>query len=83
MIRHRAMSLLLAAALNVPADAQEQNTFRVFNVTLNTSAPAQLAIDRGRLIWRDTDLHSGNLLFKYSWGQGVALLDSNLAGLTC
>jgi len=65
------------------APAQVQNTYRVFNITLNTSAPAQLAMDRGRLIWRDTDINSGNQFFRFYWGQGIATLDSGLAGLTC
>ena len=83
MIKPLAGGLLLIAALGSLASAQEQNTFRVFTITLQTSAPAQLAIDRGRLIWRDTDVNSGNLLFKYYWGQGIANLDSGLSGLTC
>lgn len=83
MIRPIAGGLLLAAALGSGALAQEQNTFRVFNITLNTSGPARLAIDRGRLIWRDTDVNTGSFSFRFYWGQGIATLDSALSGVTC
>jgi PKD repeat protein len=82
MIRHVLMLLTMLTLYSADVISQEQTTFRVIAVTLTTSAPAQLAIDRGRLVWRETDTNSGKLLFKYYWGQGILQLDSSLTGLT-
>jgi PKD repeat protein len=82
MNRRSALGLLMLTVGPIHMHGQEINTYRVINVTLKTSAPAQLAINRGRLIWRDTDLNSGKLLFKYFWGQDIVVLDSNLTGVT-
>jgi PKD repeat protein len=62
--------------------AQETTQYRSIGVTFNTSAPAQLAIDRGRLIWRDTDVNTGDYLLKYYSGAEIFTLDSGLAGVT-
>ena len=83
MRNHHTSTLLLSlfiAAFNI--QAQEVTVRRVFNVTLNTSAPAQLAIDRGRLIWRETNTSTNHLDLKYYSGAEIFLLDSNLVGLT-
>ncbi len=78
----RYVLLLLFLLTVVVTQAQEVTIRRLFNVTLNTSAPAQLGIDRGRLIWRETNSISGNIDLRYYSGAGIFLLDSNLAGLT-
>lgn len=74
-----ALLLLIFAA---PVPAQEVTAYRHLNVTLATSAPGQLAIDRGRLIWRDTDINTGKLNLKYFSGGEIVALDSLLDGVT-
>ncbi|MEW6511989.1 MAG: PKD domain-containing protein [Bacteroidota bacterium] len=81
MHRQSVLVLLLVTGL-LDTRAQEVTAYRHFNVTLNTSAPTQLAIDRGRLIWRDTDLNSGDLLFKFYSGAEIVVIDSQLIGVS-
>ena len=61
--------------------SQENTQYRIIGVTFNTSNPAQLAIDRGRLIWRDTDINSGSYFLKYYSGAEIFTLDSGLVGV--
>ncbi len=56
--------------------------YRAINVTFNTSNPQQLLINRGRLIWRDTDLNTGSQYLKYFSGAEIVTLDSALTGVT-
>ncbi len=74
-------SMFLVGGMSV-VRAQEVTSYRAVGVTFNTSGPTQLSIDRGRLIWRDTDLNSGNYLLKYYSGAEIFTLDSGLAGVT-
>ena len=62
--------------------AQEVNGFRIINITFNTSSPTQLATNRGRLIWRDTDINTGNFFLRYFSGAEIVKLDSNVLGVT-
>jgi PKD repeat protein len=62
------------------AHSQESTLYRSIGVTFNTSSPTQLSMDRGRLIWRDTDINSGSHLLKYYSGAEVFTLDSGLVG---
>jgi PKD repeat protein len=73
-------SILLAGGIKA-VTAQEVTSNRVVGVTFNTSFPTQLSIDRGRLIWRDTDLNSGKYLLKYYSGAEIFTLDSGLVGV--
>ncbi|MBM2840042.1 MAG: hypothetical protein HW412_570, partial [Bacteroidetes bacterium] len=55
---------------------------RTINVTFNTSNPQQLLINRGRLVWRDTDLNTSTYFLKYYSGAEIITLDSALTGVT-
>ena len=77
-MRFRTGILIAVGLLAGQCWAQEVNTYRIINVTFNTSAPTQLAIDRGRLVWRETDLSSTGYLLKYYTGAEILQLDSNL-----
>ncbi|MEX2191149.1 MAG: PKD domain-containing protein, partial [Bacteroidota bacterium] len=57
--------------------SQEVNSYRVINVTLETSSPSGLAIERGRLIWKDLD-QSGTYYLKLYTGAEILVLDSLL-----
>ncbi len=76
--RHTFALLFLLVLPLAAATAQEVDDYRILNITQTTSSPTQLAIDRGRLIWRDTDPNSGKYFLKYSSGADVMVLDSNL-----
>jgi PKD repeat protein len=73
--------LLLAFPVTV-ARTQEVTAYRVLNITFNTTSPVELALNRGRLIWRDTDPGSGNFLLKYYSGAETLTLDSNLTAVS-
>jgi len=61
---------------------QEVTDYRIMNITFDTQAPSQLALNRGRIIWTDTDPVSGKHNLKYYSGAEIMKLDSNLLGLT-
>ncbi len=80
---NRLFTFCLLPALPLPlAVCQEITLNRIVNVTFNTSSPTQLAINRGRLIWRDTDIGSSLYFFKFFSGSEITVLDSNLSGVT-
>jgi PKD repeat protein len=56
--------------------------YRTINVTFNTTNPQQLLINRGRLIWRDTDPNTNTHFLKYFSGAEIVTLDSMLNGVT-
>ncbi len=62
---------------------QEVNSYKIINVTFETTEPSQLQINHGRLIWKDKDVNTGTYNLKYYSGAEIFTLDSNLAGLTC
>ncbi len=70
------------ALLPISSAAQEVNNYRVFTITLNTSAPTRLAIDRGRLAWSDSDRTTGMHFVKYFSGADIVTLDSELSAVT-
>jgi hypothetical protein len=80
----RRSSLLAILLMVVPFSplAQEITGYRNITVTLDTRAPAQLALNRGRVSWTDIDPGSGKYNVKYYSGAEIVKLDSNLAGLT-
>ena len=61
--------------------AQEITGYRTINVTLDTQAPAQLALNRGRVSWVDIDPGAGKYNLKYYSGAEIVKLDSGLLGL--
>ncbi len=79
-LRAVTLSLLLVIA-SKDIYSQPINTYRIINVTFDTFSPTQLAINRGRLIWRDTDLSTNQYFLKYFSGQEIVRLDSNLLGV--
>lgn len=72
----------LSIIINYTLFAQEINSFRIINVTLDTSQPSDLVINRGRLIWQDINTDNGSYNLKYFSGAEIFKLDSNLTGLT-
>lgn len=74
--------LILFASVQPAAFCQEITTYRIINVTFNTSSPTQLATNRGRLIWRDTDINTSLFFFKFFSGSEITILDTNLSGVT-
>jgi hypothetical protein len=62
--------------------AQEISGYKNINVTLETSEPAQLQINHGRLIWKDKEINTGTYNLKYYSGAEIFKLDSNLTGFT-
>ncbi|HET6273144.1 MAG TPA: PKD domain-containing protein [Bacteroidota bacterium] len=73
-------ALLLICVSESPG--QWTTGYRTINVTFNTSNPQQLLINRGRLIWRDTDPNTSTHFLKYFSGAEIVTLDSMLNGLT-
>jgi hypothetical protein len=78
-LRGFALLLLLAFPAAV-AWTQEVTTYHIINVTINTSDPTQLAINGGRVIWRETDIGSGTFNLQYYSGMKIFRLDSTLSG---
>jgi hypothetical protein len=76
------MFISLFCLLSFMSNAQDINTYRIINVTLDTSEPDKLQINHGKLIWKDKDPNSGTYNLKYFSGAEIFKLDSNLTGLT-
>lgn len=55
--------------------AQEINSYRILNLTINTSSPSDLRLNRGRLIWKELDGGGGHFL-KYFSGAEIVPLDT-------
>ncbi len=74
------LSALAVLSLLTISQAQEVSSYRVINVTLDTSSPSDLRIDRGRLIWKDLD-QSAKFYLKLSTGAEIVVLDSQLTSV--
>ncbi len=70
--------LLLGIRVQGASQGQETNGYHIFTITVNTSSPSQLVIDRGRLAWIDNDISSGSHFLKFYSGADILTLDSNL-----
>jgi PKD repeat protein len=75
------LALFLVLTQQPALFAQWTTGYRTINVTFNTSNPQQLLINRGRLIWRDTDPNTNTHYLKYFSGAEIVTLDSNLSNV--
>ncbi len=76
------MAMLLLLTIRVPARAQDVHRNSIINVTFGANAPTLLGIDRGRLLWSDSDPNTGKRSLTYYSGAGMTVLDSSLVALT-
>ncbi len=77
-----ATAILLLLTITVPTRSQDVHLNSIINVTFNANAPTLIGIDRGRLLWSDSDPNTGKLSLTYYSGAGITPLDSNLVALT-
>ncbi|GEM_PF-5576345 len=74
--------LSVAVACSSLSPGQELTVRRGINVSFSAINAAQLSVNRGRLVWRETDPLSSNYDLKYFSGVETFLLDSNLVGVS-
>jgi len=78
MIQRFAFIIIWMFILTFAGHSQEINGHRTINVTFDTNSPYQLEINRGRLVWVDTDINTSTLNLKYYSGAEIVKLDSGL-----
>ena len=78
MMQRFVFTFIWIFVFTVTGFSQEINGHRTINVTFDTNSPTQLEVNRGRLVWVDTDINTSTLNLKYYSGAEIVKLDSGL-----